>query len=85
MYMEAHTLSVVRHSLIVVDIVVVTHDKLRMRYLFRFSADCKAMLGFEIGIYWKLCWALIGPLFILVRDRDETSLATVLIHATKSR
>ena len=29
------------------------------------------MLGFEIGIYWKLCWALIGPLFILVRDRHE--------------
>ena len=40
---------------------------------FRFSADCKAMLGFEIGIYWKLCWALIGPLFILVRDRHEIS------------
>ncbi|XP_064612763.1 sodium-dependent serotonin transporter-like [Liolophura sinensis] len=32
----------------------------------RFSADLKKMLGFEPGIFWKVCWAVICPVFLLV-------------------
>ena len=32
----------------------------------RFSQDIKDMLGFAPGIYWRICWKFIGPVFILV-------------------
>lgn len=31
----------------------------------RFSKDIEEMLGFQPGIYWKICWVLICPLFLL--------------------
>ncbi|XP_035217172.1 sodium-dependent dopamine transporter-like isoform X1 [Stegodyphus dumicola] len=32
----------------------------------RFSADIKEMLGFEVGKWWKFCWVLMAPLFIML-------------------
>uniref|UniRef100_A0A915HFM5 Transporter n=1 Tax=Romanomermis culicivorax TaxID=13658 RepID=A0A915HFM5_ROMCU len=31
----------------------------------RFAADIKEMLGFEPSLYFKFCWAFMGPLFLL--------------------
>ncbi|XP_048746664.2 sodium-dependent dopamine transporter-like isoform X1 [Ostrea edulis] len=31
----------------------------------RFSSDIRTMLGHPAGIYWKVCWKFIAPLFIL--------------------
>ena len=30
----------------------------------RFTADIKAMMGFEPGRYWRFCWAVMGPIFM---------------------
>ena len=32
----------------------------------RFSADIYTMLGFKPGIFWRVSWAFISPIFILV-------------------
>lgn len=32
----------------------------------RFSADIQEMLGFPVGAYWKFCWAVVAPFFILI-------------------
>ena len=32
----------------------------------RFSNDIEEMLGFQPGLYWKVCWAAICPLFLFV-------------------
>ncbi|KAG8199648.1 hypothetical protein JTE90_009479 [Oedothorax gibbosus] len=32
----------------------------------RFSADIKEMLGFEVGAWWRFCWFLMAPLFIML-------------------
>lgn len=32
----------------------------------RFSNDIRTMLGHPAGIYWKICWKFVAPLFILV-------------------
>ena len=34
----------------------------------RLSADIKSMLGFEPGLYWRLCWVVISPVFVMVGD-----------------
>ncbi|CAH8527319.1 unnamed protein product [Heterobilharzia americana] len=31
----------------------------------RFRQNIKQMLGFEPGIFWKICWKFIAPIFIL--------------------
>ncbi|KAF7989109.1 hypothetical protein HCN44_007419 [Aphidius gifuensis] len=31
----------------------------------RFCADIKDMIGFSPGIYWRVCWKFIAPIFIL--------------------
>ncbi|XP_034256150.1 sodium-dependent noradrenaline transporter-like [Thrips palmi] len=31
----------------------------------RFSQDVHAMLGFTPGLYWRICWKFISPLFII--------------------
>ncbi|KAH8039997.1 hypothetical protein HPB51_009253 [Rhipicephalus microplus] len=31
----------------------------------RFSDDIKEMLGFPVGSWWKFCWAVVAPFFIL--------------------
>ncbi|XP_013392308.1 sodium-dependent serotonin transporter isoform X3 [Lingula anatina] len=31
----------------------------------RFSGDIETMLGFQPGIYWKICWVAISPVFLL--------------------
>ncbi len=33
----------------------------------RFSRDIEKMLGFRPGLFWRLCWTYISPIFILVR------------------
>lgn len=32
----------------------------------RFSNDIEKMLGFQPGLYWKICWAGICPLFLFI-------------------
>ena len=32
----------------------------------RFSDDIEKMLGFRPGIFWRVCWSYISPLFLLV-------------------
>lgn len=34
----------------------------------RFSRDIEKMLGFRPGLFWRLCWTFISPVFLLVRD-----------------
>ncbi|KAK7603556.1 hypothetical protein V9T40_003555 [Parthenolecanium corni] len=31
----------------------------------KFSADIECMLGYKPGIFWKICWAYISPIFLL--------------------
>ncbi|XP_013792546.2 sodium-dependent dopamine transporter-like, partial [Limulus polyphemus] len=31
----------------------------------RFSGDIKEMMGIEVGLYWKICWTLVAPIWIL--------------------
>ncbi|KAK6034879.1 hypothetical protein COOONC_27618, partial [Cooperia oncophora] len=31
----------------------------------QFVRDLKEMLGFEPGIYWRICWMLLAPAFLL--------------------
>ena len=33
----------------------------------RFSDDIESMLGFQPGPFWKITWAYVSPIFILVR------------------
>ncbi|VDM81573.1 unnamed protein product [Strongylus vulgaris] len=32
----------------------------------QFVRDLKEMLGFEPGFYWRICWMLLAPIFLLV-------------------
>jgi SNF family Na+-dependent transporter len=32
----------------------------------RFSSDIQLMIGIRPGLFWRLCWNWISPLFILV-------------------
>lgn len=32
----------------------------------RFSEDIERMMGFKPGLYWRLCWKFVSPLFLLV-------------------
>lgn len=34
----------------------------------RFSDDIEKMLGFRPGIFWRVCWTYISPLFLLVNS-----------------
>ncbi|CAF87183.1 unnamed protein product, partial [Tetraodon nigroviridis] len=31
----------------------------------RFSEDIERMMGFKPGLYWRLCWKFVSPLFLL--------------------
>ncbi|CAI4232292.1 unnamed protein product [Auanema sp. JU1783] len=31
----------------------------------QFVADLKEMLGFEPGLYWRVCWTILAPVFLL--------------------
>uniref|UniRef100_A0A8C6WNY7 Transporter n=1 Tax=Neogobius melanostomus TaxID=47308 RepID=A0A8C6WNY7_9GOBI len=33
----------------------------------RFSDDIEQMMGFRPGLYWRLCWKYVSPIFLLVR------------------
>ena len=33
----------------------------------RFSNDIQSMLGFRPGLFWRICWCFISPLFLFVR------------------
>lgn len=35
----------------------------------RFCQDIKAMTGFCPGIYWRVCWKFIAPIFLMVLYR----------------
>lgn len=32
----------------------------------RFCADIKDMIGFSPGVYWRVCWKFVAPLFLMV-------------------
>lgn len=32
----------------------------------RFSADVEMMLGKKPGLFWRICWTYISPVFLLV-------------------
>lgn len=32
----------------------------------RFSQDIKSMTGFRPGIYWRVCWKFVAPIFLMV-------------------
>ena len=32
----------------------------------QFLRDAKLMLGFTPGIYWRICWKFISPVFLMV-------------------
>uniref|UniRef100_A0AAR2K1G4 Transporter n=1 Tax=Pygocentrus nattereri TaxID=42514 RepID=A0AAR2K1G4_PYGNA len=32
----------------------------------RFSEDIERMMGFKPGLYWRLCWKFVSPVFLLV-------------------
>ena len=32
----------------------------------RFCRDLESMLGFRPGIFWRVCWCCISPVFLLV-------------------
>lgn len=34
----------------------------------RFCADIKDMIGFSPGLYWRVCWKFVAPIFIMVSD-----------------
>ncbi|KAJ9573707.1 hypothetical protein L9F63_008920, partial [Diploptera punctata] len=36
----------------------------------RFSQDVQSMLGSKPGLYWRICWKFISPIFIIVRCCD---------------
>lgn len=43
----------------------------------RFSDDIQQMMGFRPGLYWRLCWKFVSPLFLLVRGfkkKNKTAL-----------
>lgn len=33
----------------------------------KFCADIKDMIGFTPGLYWRVCWKFVAPIFIIVR------------------
>ena len=35
----------------------------------RFSLDIEEMIGHRPGIFWRVCWNYISPVFLLVSDR----------------
>lgn len=35
----------------------------------RFSADVEQMLGAKPGLFWRICWTYISPVFLLVRSQ----------------
>lgn len=37
----------------------------------RFCQDIKAMTGFCPGIYWRVCWKFIAPIFLMVSFIDR--------------
>ncbi|XP_014481722.1 PREDICTED: histone-lysine N-methyltransferase SETMAR-like, partial [Dinoponera quadriceps] len=38
----------------------------------RFCADIKDMIGFSPGIYWRVCWKILAPLFLMGRGRRQS-------------
>jgi len=38
----------------------------------RFSEDIERMMGFKPGIYWRLCWKFVSPVFLLVSEIERT-------------
>lgn len=37
----------------------------------RFCADIKDMIGFPPGLYWRVCWKFVAPIFIMVRGKKK--------------
>lgn len=38
----------------------------------RFSSDVEMMLGKRPGLFWRICWTYISPVFLLVIDNHLT-------------
>ncbi|GFV23371.1 sodium-dependent serotonin transporter [Trichonephila clavipes] len=51
----------------------------------RFSDQVKEMLGYRPGIFWRVCWKCISPVFILRRRTVRTEETTINYNATVER
>ncbi|CAN7987501.1 unnamed protein product, partial [Ixodes pacificus] len=58
---DSHHCSIEMEVLRAVLNVQVIHAGIR-----RFSEDIQEMLGFPVGCWWKFCWAVVAPFFILI-------------------
>lgn len=45
----------------------------------RFSEDIERMMGFKPGLYWRLCWKFVSPVFLLVRS-DNNDVGKIGLH-----
>lgn len=42
----------------------------------RFCADVNMMLGFSPGLFWRVCWVAICPIFLLVSSPQPPQMCT---------
>lgn len=46
----------------------------------KFSEDIKKMIGYSPGIFWKLCWGIISPIFLFVSQSQINKFILLLFH-----
>ncbi|KAG1672550.1 Sodium-dependent dopamine transporter [Nymphon striatum] len=49
-------------------LIAVTTEAIAVSWIYginRFCGDIKEMLGFEVGLYWKVCWVAVAPAFLM--------------------
>lgn len=50
----------------------------------RFSEDIERMMGFKPGLYWRLCWKFVSPLFLLVSGSKRLQYFTPLVGVDRN-
>ena len=48
----------------------------------RFCQDIKAMTGFTPGIYWRVCWKFVAPIFLMVFICDAKRFFSTLTNTS---
>jgi solute carrier family 6 serotonin transporter-like protein 4 len=51
----------------------------------RFSHDIEKMIGHTPGIFWRVCWTYISPVFLLVSHSVRLQRVTELEHSDSVR
>jgi solute carrier family 6 serotonin transporter-like protein 4 len=49
----------------------------------RFSRDIEQMIGHRPGIFWRVCWSYISPVFLLVSDSYRDGLTSTMCTGLK--